>query len=59
MTEDLSDLKIIDFNASVSLNNRNYTRGRTGEIEFQPLEMLHGEKYCSKVDIWSAGIILF
>ena len=37
VTEDLSDLKIIDFNASVSLNNRNYTRGRIGEIEFNQI----------------------
>ena len=57
-----SDLKIKigDFGISKQLNNYNeYAKSRAGTIRYMAPEIINGEKYNNKVDIWSLGCIIY
>jgi len=57
-----SDLKIKigDFGISKQLNNYNeYAKSQVGTIRYMAPEIINGEKYNNKVDIWSLGCIIY
>jgi len=51
-------IKLIDFNVS-----RKFNFGRlltvTGTPEYNAPEIINGEEYSEKVDVWSAGLCLY
>jgi calcium/calmodulin-dependent protein kinase I len=51
-------IKVTDFNISKFANNESM-QTLTGTETFKAPEMLSGKEYSTKVDIWSAGCVLF
>eukprot|EP00347_Sterkiella_histriomuscorum_P018139 403346642 len=66
ISEDLNQLKIIDFNASLQFkhqpNQDVYEAtmfGVTGEEKYSAPELSSGQYYSENVDCWSAGVVMF
>lgn len=51
-------IKLCDFNVARKFKNRNMMT-RTGLEEWSAPEMLEGGVYNEKVDLWSAGCVLY
>lgn len=52
-------VKLIDFGLAAEIKKKDKLRGKIGTITYMAPEILKKIKYNEKVDIWSAGIILF
>ena len=53
-------IKIGDFGVAKQLLNYNeYTNTRTGTLSYTAPEIINGEQYNNKVDIWSLGCIIY
>ena len=52
-------LKIGDFGISIKLNDTRYTTSKVGTYIYMAPEIIKGEKYNNKVDIWSLGCIIY
>ena len=52
-------LKIGDFGISIKLNNTRYADTKTGTFIYMAPEIIKGEKYNNKVDIWALGCIIY
>ncbi len=52
-------VKLIDFGLSQYINNQEKMSGKIGTTKYMAPEILARKLYDEKVDIWSAGIILF
>jgi serine/threonine protein kinase len=52
-------VKIIDFGFCKPLYNQNLAKTMLGSPIYMAPEVLKGQEYCRKADIWSLGIILF
>ena len=53
-------IKIGDFGICKQLNNYNeYAKSQVGTLRYMAPEIIKGEKYNSKVDIWSSGCIIY
>ncbi len=51
---------IIDFNVSRMRGEKNFAMmTKTGSVIFSAPELFHSRQYNEKIDIWSAGIILY
>ena len=60
VTQDLSQLKIIDFNVALTFKSSPATLfGVTGEEVFSAPELSSGQVYDERVDVWSAGVVMF
>jgi serine/threonine protein kinase len=55
----MTQIKILDFNVAVELDKNEKMFGATGEPKFSAPEMNDGSFYDNKVDVWSAGIVLY
>ena len=54
-----SSIKIGDFGISKQLNSENeYAKTQTGTMVYMAPEIINGEKYNNKVDLWSLGCII-
>jgi len=59
-TTEYSTIKIIDFGLSKPFSNNNeFMKGFAGTIYTMAPEILEGEKYTSKADLWSVGVITY
>ena len=52
-------LKIGDFGISIKLNDTRYATSKVGTYIYMAPEIIKGEKYNNKVDIWSLGCIIY
>lgn len=60
LTKDLKQLKIIDFNVALTFKSSPAVLfGVTGEEAFSAPELSSGQKYDERVDVWSAGVVMF
>ena len=53
------EVRIIDFNVSRKFYKSQKMMTRTGVLEYQAPEIFINNQYDEKVDVWSAGIILY
>ncbi|KAL5561116.1 hypothetical protein UlMin_030863 [Ulmus minor] len=53
------NLKLVDFGSVEWLNEDGFTEGVVGMPYYVALEVLLGREYNEKVDVWSAGVILY
>ena len=58
LTTDIK-IKIGDFGISKQLNNTQFAKTQCGTPIYMAPEILRGEKYNNKVDIWSLGTIIY
>lgn len=56
VSEDLLDLKLVDFNTAQRTIDGALTM--TGTVDYLPPEVLLGDSLCEKSDIWAAGLCL-
>ena len=59
LTNNLESLKILDFNVALRFSEGQKMFGVTGEPEFSAPELSSGQMYDEKVDLWSAGVVLY
>ena len=52
-------IKIGDFGISKILNETNYAQTYAGTLLYMAPEMINGDKYTNKVDIWALGCIIY
>ena len=52
-------IKIGDFGISKILNETNYAQTFAGTLLYMAPEMINGDKYTNKVDIWALGCIIY
>ena len=52
-------IKIGDFGVSKQLSTKKYAKSQAGTYNYMAPEMINGEVYNRKVDIWSLGCILY
>ena len=52
-------LKLIDFGLAQYIHNGEKMQGKAGTVSYMAPEILLNKKYDEKVDMWSAGIILY
>ena len=52
-------IKIGDFGISKILDGTNYAQTQKGTLSYMAPEVIKGEKYSKKVDIWSLGCIIY
>ena len=52
-------LKFGDFGLSIKLNDTRYATSKVGTYIYMAPEIIKGEKYNNKVDIWSLGCIIY
>ena len=52
-------IKIGDFGISKILNETNYAQTCIGTLLYMAPEMINGDKYTNKVDIWALGCIIY
>jgi len=52
-------LKIGDFGISIKLNDTRYAKSKVGTLIYMAPEIIKGEKYNNKVDIWALGCIIY
>jgi serine/threonine protein kinase len=53
------NLKLIDFGFSCKLEEGEKAKEQLGTIDYMCPEMIKGEAYDEKIDIWSVGVVLF
>ena len=54
------DIKIGDFGIAKQLNNINeFAKTQTGTLAYMAPEVVNGEKYNNKVDIWALGCVIY
>ena len=53
------NIKIIDFGLSIIMSNNEFTSGRVGTPNYMAPEIINGDEYNYKIDIWSLGIIFY
>jgi len=55
------EIKLTDFGYSIQTNRRSKERRKTfcGTLDYVPPEMVSGQEYDEKVDIWSLGVLAF
>ena len=61
ISNDLSTLKLIDFGVSkfFNLDSNDFMLTPTGIPQFRAPEILDGEKYTEKSDIWMIGLMIY
>ncbi len=53
------NIKIIDFGLSIIMSNNDFTSGTIGTPNYMAPEIINGDEYNYKIDIWSLGIIFY
>jgi serine/threonine protein kinase len=60
ITKDLEHLKIIDFNVALAFKASPANLfGVTGEEAYSAPELSSGQTYDERIDLWSAGVVMF
>lgn len=59
LLDDNHNIRIIDFGFAKETDHGNCFKTHCGSILYAAPELLLGEEYTEKVDIWSAGVMLF
>ena len=52
-------VKLNSFSCATSFKFKGYLQQRVGKMAYNAPEMLRGESYDFKVDVWSLGVVLF
>ena len=52
-------IKIGDFGISTILNSTKYASSKVGTLNYMSPEIIKGEKYNNKIDIWALGCIIY
>ena len=52
-------VKIGDFGISIKLENTRYAKSQVGTFNYMAPEILKGEKYNNKADIWALGCVIY
>jgi len=58
LSHDLSDLRLVDFNAAKHLAD-GPALTMTGTVEYMPPEVLYGESPSQAADVWAAGLCIY
>ena len=53
------NIKIIDFGLSIIMSKNDFCSGTIGTPNYMAPEIINGDEYNYKIDIWSLGIILY
>ena len=59
VNKNIQDPRIIDFGLATLLTNKEELRRMVGSLHYVAPEIVNGEEYDEKVDIWSIGIIVY
>ena len=59
ISNDLTKIKILDFNCAIELQPGEMTFGIAGDGNFQAPEMANSQRYSNNVDIWNASLVTF